>query len=54
MARNWPPPWMIRSKVIRQEAMFEFMTIQEFCQHLFDRPTLADNAGAILQAILEA
>lgn len=34
--------------------MFEFISVQEFCQHLFDRPTLAKKAGAILQAILEA
>jgi len=54
VARNWPPSWMIRELVIREEAMFEFISMQELCQHLFDRSALAEKAATILQAILEA
>ena len=34
--------------------MFEFISMQDFCHHLFDRPALAEKAATILHAILEA
>jgi len=33
--------------------MFEFISMQEFCQHIIDRPEMADKAGTILEALLE-
>ena len=34
--------------------MYEFTSMQEFCQHLFDRSELAGKSSAICEALLEA
>jgi hypothetical protein len=34
--------------------MFEFISVQDFCQYLFDNDKLSEKVTAILQAILEA
>lgn len=34
--------------------MFEFISVQDFCQYLFDNDKLSEKAATILQAILEA
>ena len=34
--------------------MFEFILMQEFCHHIFDRAAQAEKAATILRAILEA
>jgi hypothetical protein len=55
MAQNWPPTWMIRfQQNVQEEAMFEFISVQDFCQYLFDNDKLSEKAATILQAILEA
>ena len=40
-------------KVTWEEAMFEFISLQQSRHHLFDRAGQAEKAAAILQAILE-
>jgi hypothetical protein len=34
--------------------MYEFISMQEFCHHIFDRQEMAEKAGTILEALLEA
>ena len=55
MARNWPPTWIVRfPQNVQEEAMFDFISVQDFCQYLFDDDKLSEKAAVILQAILEA
>jgi hypothetical protein len=55
MAQNWPPTWIVRfPQNVQEEAMFEFISMQDFCQYIFDHDKLSEKAALILQAILEA
>ncbi|OGO16982.1 MAG: hypothetical protein A2Z14_02060 [Chloroflexi bacterium RBG_16_48_8] len=39
---------------IQEEVMFEFISMQDFCQYLFDQCKHAQTAALIFRAILEA
>jgi len=55
MAQNWPPTWIVRfPQNVQEEAMFEFISMLDFCQYIYDHDKLSEKAALVLQAILEA